>query len=260
MTDAIAWDPLRRELDRWQAAGRVARFWLRDDDAVEPTQALETLIALARQSEVPLTLAVIPGLTGEALAVRLAEETSVTVAVHGWSHTNHAGPERKKQELGGERPAEVVLGELGEGFRLLERLHPARFLPVLVPPWNRIDPALIPALPGLGFAALSVYGRARQDGPVPLLNTHVDIIDWHGTRGGRSEAELVAELVAELRDRFAGSDEPVGVLTHHLVHDRAAWDFLSALFAVTGGHPAVRWSPASELLEHVAQKRATVLR
>jgi hypothetical protein len=142
-----------------------------------------------------------------------------------------------------------VLGELREGFRLLKRLHPARFLPVLVPPWNRIDPALIPALPGLGFAALSVYGRARQDGPMPLLNTHVDIIDWHGTRGGRSEAELVVELVAELRDRFAGSDEPVGVLTHHLVHDRTAWDFLSALFATTGRHPAVRWSPASALLQ-----------
>ncbi|MBY5360176.1 polysaccharide deacetylase [Rhizobium leguminosarum] len=252
MTDGIAWDPLRRELDRWQAAGRVARFWLRDDDAVEPTQALETLMALTCQSQVPLTLAVIPGLTGEALAARLGEEAGVAVAVHGWSHTNHAGPEGKKQELGGERPADAVRGELREGFRLLERLHPARFLPLLVPPWNRIDPALIPALPGLGFAALSVYGRAKQDGPVPLLNTHVDIIDWHGTRGGRGEAELVAELVAELADRFAGSDEPVGVLTHHLVHDTAAWDFLSALFAVTTRHPAVRWSSASELLEHIA--------
>lgn len=253
MTDKMAWEPLRRELDRWQAAGRVARFWLRDDDAVEPTPALETLTALAGESNVPLTLAVIPALTGEALAARLGEETAITVAVHGWSHTNHAGPGKKKQELGGERPADVVLGELREGFRLLQLLHPARFLPMLVPPWNRIDASLVPALPGLGFTALSVYGRARQDGPVPLLNTHVDIIDWHGTRGGRGEAELVAELVAELRDRFAGSEEPVGVLIHHLVHDAAAWDFLSALFAVTGRHAAVRWSSASELLEHVAQ-------
>ncbi|WP_334546264.1 polysaccharide deacetylase family protein [Rhizobium leguminosarum] len=249
MTDGIAWDPLCRELDRWQAAGRVARFWLRDDDAVEPTPALETLMVLAGENDIPLTLSVIPGLTGEALAARLVEETAITVVVHGWSHTNHAGPEAKKQELGGERPADAVLGELREGFRLLERLHPARFLPMLVPPWNRIDAALIPALPELGFAALSVYGRARQGGPVPLLNTHVDIIDWHGTRGGRGEAELVAELVAELRDRFAGSEEPVGVLTHHLVHDAAAWDFLSALFAITARHPAVRWSAASALLE-----------
>jgi peptidoglycan/xylan/chitin deacetylase (PgdA/CDA1 family) len=252
MTDKTIWEPLRRELDRWQAAGRVARFWLRDDDAIEPTPALETLLALTDENKIPLTLAVIPGLTGETLVARLAEETSVAVAVHGWSHTNHAGPQGKKQELAGDRPADVVLGELGEGFRLLQRLHPARFLPVLVPPWNRIDAALIPALPALGFAALSVYGRAKQDGPMPLLNTHVDIIDWHGTRGGRGEAELVAELVAELADRLAGSDEPIGVLTHHLVHDVAAWDFLSALFAVTTRHPAVCWSSASELLEHIA--------
>ncbi|MBY3050123.1 polysaccharide deacetylase family protein [Rhizobium laguerreae] len=254
MTDGIAWEPLRRELDRWQAAGRVARLWLRDDDAVEPTPDLETLLALTGESGVPLALAVIPGLTGETLAVRLAEEAGVAVAVHGWSHTNHAGAERKKQELGGERPAEVVLGELGQGLRLLQRLHPACFLPVLVPPWNRIDAALIPALPSLGFAALSVYGRAKQDGPMPLLNTHVDIIDWHGTRGGRSAGELVADLVAELDDRFAGSDEPIGVLTHHLVHDAAAWDFLSALFATTGRHPAVRWSPASALLKAQARE------
>ncbi|MBB2750374.1 UNVERIFIED_ORG: hypothetical protein GGI57_001047 [Rhizobium aethiopicum] len=249
MTEMTSWEPLRRELDRWQAASRVARFWLRDDDAIEPTPDLERLFASSGENEVPLTLAVIPGLTGEALAARLAGEAGVTVAVHGWSHTNHAGPERKKQELGSERPAETVLGELGDGFRLLQRLHPARFLPVLVPPWNRIDAALIPALPNLGFTALSVYGRARQGGPIPLLNTHVDIIDWHGTRGGRSEAELVAELVAELRDRFAGSDEPIGVLTHHLVHDAAAWDFLSALFAATARHPAVHWSAASALLK-----------
>ncbi|NKM46214.1 polysaccharide deacetylase [Rhizobium leguminosarum bv. viciae] len=254
MTDRIAWAPLHRELDRWQAAGRVARLWLRDDDAVEPTPDLETLLALTGECGVPLALAVIPGLTGEALAARLAEEAGVAVAVHGWCHTNHAGPERKKQELGGERPADVVLGELGEGFRLLQRLHPARFLPVLVPPWNRIDTALIPALPGLGFAALSVYGRAKQDRPMPLLNTHVDIIDWHGTRGGRRAAELVTELVAELDNRFAGSDEPIGVLTHHLVHDAAAWDFLSALFATTGRHPAVRWSPASTLLKAQARE------
>ena len=249
MIDRMTWDPLRHELDRWQAAGRVARFWLRDDDAIEPTDALEMLLALTDENDVPLTLAVIPGLTGEALASRLAAEATVAVTVHGWSHKNHSGPEGKKQELGGERPAEAVLGELREGFLLLERLHPARFLPLLVPPWNRIDAALIPALPTIGFAALSVYGRAKKGGPMPLLNTHVDIIDWQGTRGGRGEAELVGELVAELRDRFAGSDEPIGVLTHHLVHDAAAWDFLSALFAATGRHPAVRWSPASMLLE-----------
>jgi len=186
------------------------------------------------------------------LADFLETRLLVEVAVHGWSHTNHAKADEKKQELGAHRPAEIVLGELAEGFRLLERRHPARFLPVLVPPWNRLHAGWATRLREVGFAALSVYGRAKEGGPIPLLNTHVDIIDWHGTRGGRSAEELVAELVAELRDRFAGNGEPIGVLSHHLVHDAAAWDFLSDLFAVTAHHPSVSWWSAPELLQDQA--------
>lgn len=247
MTDGIAWDPLCRELDRWQAAGRVARFWLRDDDAVEPTPALETLMVLAGENDIPLTLAVIPGLTGEALAARLVEETAITVVVHGWSHTNHAGPEAKKQELGGERPADAVLGELREGFRLLERLHPARFLPMLVPPWNRIDKALLPELAPFGYRAVSVYGLAKPR-PIALVNTHVDIMDWHGTHGGRPHGELVDVLVGELKNRFDGNDEPIGILTHHLVHDALAWSFIDTLFQETAGHAAIDWRPVGDFM------------
>ena len=57
----------------------------------------------------------------------------------------------KKIELGTERPAMLVLGELGTGRMALERLFGARPLPVLVPPWNRIAPALVPTLPEIGF-------------------------------------------------------------------------------------------------------------
>ena len=35
------WLELNAELDRWHKAGKTARFWLRDDDAVEPTPELE---------------------------------------------------------------------------------------------------------------------------------------------------------------------------------------------------------------------------
>ena len=84
MTDDV-WEPLVRELDRWREAGRKARFWLRDDDAVEPTEALEKLIAATKAKSVPLALAVIPAQTGDVLAKRLSGETLVSVAVHGWS-------------------------------------------------------------------------------------------------------------------------------------------------------------------------------
>ena len=68
--DAACFDPLMRELDGWQAAGGIARFWLRDDDAVEPTAALDRL--LGAMNGMPLTLAVIPAFSGAALAARLA--------------------------------------------------------------------------------------------------------------------------------------------------------------------------------------------
>ena len=94
------WQPLLSELARWTDAGRAADFWLRDDDAVEPTAALDRLLGLTGASAIPVTLAVIPAFTGEPLASRLAGEPHVTVGVHGWAHRNHASEGQKKQELG----------------------------------------------------------------------------------------------------------------------------------------------------------------
>ena len=249
MIDSSIREPLYRELERWRTAGRVARLWLRDDDAIEPTAALERLLAETKNYGIPVTLAVIPAFTGAPLARRLADEAHVSVAVHGWAHHNHAGPDEKKQELGGPRLEEAVLNELYEGFLKLKDLYPTRFLTMLVPPWNRIDKSLVPKLPALGFESLSTYGRVRGESPLAVVNSHVDLMDWHGTRGGRPTADLIGELVAELKDRFEGRSEPIGVLGHHLVHDAAAWDFLAELFEETAGHPAVEWVSATALVQ-----------
>jgi peptidoglycan/xylan/chitin deacetylase (PgdA/CDA1 family) len=251
MTNDKVWRPLRAELARWIHANRSARFWLRDDDAVMPTDALERLLTLGGEHAVPLTLAVIPMHAGEALAERLAADERVTVAAHGWSHQNHATKDEKKQELGPHRPREVVLGQLRDGYRLLKPSFAKRFVPVLVPPWNRIDPLLLPELPGLGFEALSVFGpvKAKHAAFLPVINTHVDLMDWHDTRGCRDHGELVAAIVRELHQRFDGSNEPVGILTHHLVHDESAWDFLKTLFAVVAEAPGARWVSIRESLD-----------
>jgi hypothetical protein len=81
-----------------------------------------------------------------------------------------------------------------------------------------------------------------------MLNTHVDIMNWHGVRGGRPHVELIAELVGELRARFDDDAEPIGILTHHLVHDATAWDFLAQLLKSTADHPAIAWKSARALL------------
>ena len=182
-----AWTALGDEIARWRDAGRTPRFWLRDDDAIEPAEALERLLDVTRRNRVPLALAVIPEGAGPALADRVAQESHVRALVHGWAHTNHAPSGEKKQELGGPRDADTVLSELRQGLEKLSTLFGPAAAPVLVPPWNRIDKALVPQLPGIGFTGLSVFGKPFA-APLAIVNSTVDIIDWHGTRGCRDHA------------------------------------------------------------------------
>lgn len=250
-------------LDQFVDSGKIARFWLRDDDAVAPTAALDQLLALCVAHAVPLTLAVIPEPTGPALAERLRIHPDgvarVSVAVHGWSHANHAKAPGKKRELGPDRPREVVLADLARGFEKLSALHGTRLQPVLVPPWNRIDARLLPHVPAIGFRAVSVYGPEKvrpetggpKEGALPFVNTHVDVIDWHGTRGCRDGITLETEIVARLQTCFA-TGASVGLLTHHLVHDEAVWVFLKDLFRITARHPACRWVGIADLVDDPA--------
>ena len=233
-------DDLRRALDDRAAAGRPAVFWLRDDDAVASTAALDRLLGV--MAGVPLTLAVIPQGTGAPLADRLADAPGVTVALHGWAHANHAPEGEKKQELGRHRPVSRVLAELALGRDRLAAFYGARFARVLVPPWNRIDGAVVAGLQGIGIAALSVFGPA-QAAALPVVNTHVDIIDWHGSGGGWPVERLTQAMLHAI-----GRDDPLGILTHHLVHDAQAWMFLEGLIALTADHPGCRWAALPDLI------------
>lgn len=250
-----SWAALARELDTWSESGRPASFWWRDDDAIAPSLSLASLLAASRRYGVPLALAVIPARTQAALAALIAREPTVTALQHGYAHVNHAADGAKNGELGPARAPAVNARELGQGAVRMAALFGAPALPVLVPPWNRIDPALIPLLPGLGFRGLSTYGPRQAAEPAPGLrqaNSHLDVIDWRGRRGFIGEAKALAQLVDHLAARRTGNadaSEPTGLLTHHLVHDDAAWAFLEALFTATRRHPAARWWTARDAFE-----------
>jgi len=246
MSDTDPWQPLIAELDRWQQHGKQAQFWLRDDDAVGPTAKLDQLLQLCERYTVPITLAVIPEKTDQDLARHLPGNCDVSVALHGWSHSNYAPPGEKKQELGLHRGLDVVLKQLRDGKEKLAGLYGDQFCNMLVPPWNRIAPEVIAHLPGLGLAGLSTFGP-EQELPIKAINTHVDVIDWKGTRGGRDTAPLVAETVDRLNAVF-DTGGTVGVLTHHLVHDDAVWAFLEKLFAKTVDQPGCVWVSVANLL------------
>ncbi len=237
---------LLETLDNFASRNIVADFWLRDDDATAPRPALDRLLDLSEQFAIPMTLAVIPEPTGEALAKRLAQTTAIDVAVHGWAHQNHAGPYEKKRELALHRPLETVLGELQQGLTKLQSLYGSCFVPMLVPPWNRIDQAVIEHLPQLGYKALSVYGPEAANS-LPLLNTHVDVIDWRGTRGGKDHDLLFAETAERMRQAHE-TGGMTGILTHHLDHDESVWAFLRSLFTLTASHPGCRWRSSRQWL------------
>lgn len=235
------------QLDAYATDGRTVQLWLRDDDAIEPTAALSHLLNLSKRWNAPMTVAAIPAHATTALAELVEQLPLISVAVHGWDHANHAPASEKKQELGLHRGEDVVLGRLAEGLERISGLFGDRAVPLLVPPWNRIAQPLLPHLTSLGYEALSVFGQERVDAPVRLVNTHVDIIDWRGIRGGRPMDILYAEAAARL-EAGATQATSLGVLTHHLVHDDAAWSFLSDLFELTASHPACRWVPVCELM------------
>lgn len=248
---ASLWSPLTQELDRWHATGRQLRLWLRDDDAVAPSAALDRLAASAERFGMPVLLAVIPMLAEPALAGALCEKPLLLPCQHGCWHRNHAPTGAKKSEFGPDRSPHDVDAEIAEArLRLLDLLGD-HVLPIFVPPWNRIDGGHAARLPALGFAGLSCFRNhphGSQGGP-HLLNTHIDVMDWHGGRTGRRHDELIAEttdLLVQWRSEPQAADT-LGLLLHHRDHDETAWTFLDGLLALARDHPAIVFTNPRDL-------------
>lgn len=242
----MSWDELARECDAWAAIGRRVALWWRDDDAVADNPALRRLIAVAR---VPLSVAVIPADLSPSLPAFLKSHQSVSVLQHGFDHRNRALAGAKKSEFPGTRPWSEVANDLAQGRDRLAGAFGAQFVPALTPPWNRIDPAHASRLPELAYRGLTTY-LARKRGEGARVNTHVDVIDWRGTRGFLGLAETLALMVGHLRAKRLGEadpDEPTGLLTHHLVHDTETWEFLGALLDWCATRPNIEWRSAADL-------------
>jgi len=246
-----SWDALRQELDRWAEAGRPATFWWRDDDAGPEVPALASLLALRGDLGAPLALAAVPDRLQDAAAARIAADPGAEVVQHGLAHANHAPAGEKKAEYGAHRPVAAMLAELSHGLKTLRARLGGRVQAVLVPPWNRIAAPLAAELGRAGYAGLSLFGPRRSAPPgLRLVNTHVDIVDWHGGRGFVGEAGALAAAVGHLaarREARADAGEATGLLTHHLVHDAACWGFVRRFVAGVAAHPAARWVGAREL-------------
>lgn len=239
------WSDLEGELDAWRAAGRCATFWWRDDDATRPGPRLARLFECANGA--PVSLAVIPATVTAMLDDFLRQFDRVTILQHGYAHTNHAPADAKKSEFGDHRALPEMIGEITAGHGRLLELFEDRFLPVFVPPWNRMSDALSRTLPQLGFLGLSSYGPRPGRTGVATLNCHADPIAWRGDRGFMGEDAILDRIVGHLSARRLGTvdaSEATGLLTHHRDHDAGCWRFIESFAALVADHPAAQWIPS----------------
>ncbi|MET3666882.1 polysaccharide deacetylase family protein [Caulobacter sp. 1776] len=230
------------ELLLWAKAGRTPVLWWRDDDARVPTGALEQLLNLARRHGAPLTLASIAGPNLPLLVRRVETEPGVEIAVHGFKHVNRQPEGRGFGEIVEEDSIDWVRAQLRATVIAFHRAGAAPTL--FVPPWNNLAPQLIAALPECSILAVSGFDRlSGMEGPVARLDAHLDVLRWKGGgrfRGSWRFLSRMRRLLAQRR--LTGRwDEPIGLLTHHLDHDKATWLFLERFLA------AFRMTPRRQL-------------
>ncbi|WP_300018269.1 polysaccharide deacetylase family protein [uncultured Roseobacter sp.] len=231
----VDWSPLRAELALWRAENRVLPIWWRDDDAVDTTPALDELSQLATDLDMPAHLAIIPAFAQQALADCVTQQPLLVATVHGWAHENRAPEGQKKAEFG--QVHADTSKQLTHGLSRLRALFGERLVPALVAPWNRLHPDVLPLLVQSAYKAVSTFTPRVKQYPVPGLlqvNTHIDPINWRGTRDLVSPDNIIAQTVQHLEARRQGAEdatEPLGYLTHHLVHTPDIWSFSRAFLS-----------------------------
>ncbi len=248
-----AWRRLNKLLERSEASGRHLDLWIRDDDAAEDTPELRKFLSLLAKHGVPAALAAIPAAVSASLALLLEDHRQIAILQHGYAHNNHAPDGEKSAEFGPHRALAEMELDVARGWKRLDDAFGSRALPVFVPPWNRIAPDLALRLPSIGILGLSTFGLAGEaaaNADVLQRNSEWDPIDWRGHRGLKPRA-LVLDQLCDLIETRLGQEgsgvQPIGLLTHHLIHDGWLHEFLSELVSRLAQSRSVRFLAAAQV-------------
>ncbi|AXS40007.1 polysaccharide deacetylase family protein [Breoghania sp. L-A4] len=239
---------LTAHLDWFAERGKSARFWWRDDDAIEPSPALDRLLSIANTYKVEVGLAVIPEPATEALADRLREEPYAKVLLHGWRHKNHQRKDlgEKAAEFGSRRNPAEAIDELRRGKARLEALFGEAFIPAFVPPWNRLSPEIARGAQAIGLKGISSFTWFHAPDP-HRLQTHIDMIKWKKGRRFIGWPAAAMRFDLQMTRRRNAPSEPIGILSHHLAMEDDSFRFLEETFAIAAAHPGAQWPPIRDL-------------
>jgi peptidoglycan/xylan/chitin deacetylase (PgdA/CDA1 family) len=218
-------------------------LWWRDDDAGADDPRLGQLLTIVNHRKVPIVLAVIPDRLEPRATDRILSCSYASVAQHGLAHVDHRSEDGRKCEL---------VDHLNQDARLVaarERLEATfgdRFRPVMVPPWNRIEPILRSRLPDIGFAGLSTFASRRLPPSVAglqIVDTHVDAIDWRDNK-----RPLAADAIVDrLRQAGSAASTPRGLLTHHAVTDEAGFQALDRAIGLLQDRHEAKFQSGNDL-------------
>ena len=211
-------------------------------------QSLIVLIEESTQARAPVLLAVIPLHANCTLKQATADNESIVIAQHGYAHINHAprGQGLGAWELGLHRGEQAVMADLKQGYEILASQFENRFIAVVVPPWNRIDSNLFKPMFEFGYCGVSAFGPSSNqvDNGLIEINCHCDPIKWKGGprfTGEQKSIAMVCEHLQMRRTNVTRTDEPTGLLTHHLDMDEQSWQFVARLGEIITAHPAAKW-------------------
>lgn len=237
----------RVEPSPWRAAWAAAldalphpvEIFIRDDDAGWDDDRLVALLDAVAPFEVPIDLAVIPAVLGDACARELRarhRDGGVGLHQHGLAHLNHQTLGRRG-EFGTSRSVAKQRADLLAGrTRLLECFDDA-LDPIFTPPWNRCSAVTPPLLAELGYRALS-----RDRGATPqssLAELPVDV-DWCRVVREHAPAEVGEAMVAALT-RCLGQGDRIGLMLHHAAMQAWELELLAQWLRIGARHPSLRW-------------------
>ena len=110
----------------------------------------------------------------------------------------------------------------------LRYLFPKLIRSIFVPPGIDGRRHITPSHTG---SKLSTFGPAKTNIELQQINTHIDIIDWRGTRGFVGQAVALVILCDHLFKRRISeihTGMAIGLMTHHLNHDKETTALLGA--------------------------------
>jgi hypothetical protein len=229
---------------------------MRDDDATTAEPRLIELVNLCEQEAIPLTLAVIPLPMTLDLVGLISERPHITPIQHGFDHQNREVlVNQPKSEFPAARLSVEALRSIQLGWYILTEAFGERALPVFCPPWGTIAPKFRDRLQDLGFTGYSgsriaseIHRRGTTPAGLSLAGAHVAINRPRGQRAATLPEERILETLtlAVRAIRLDGSDEPVGIMTHHWGVDESVRHFLKRLFDATRSAGAT-WVGAKQL-------------